>query len=44
VVSGFSLHPDGKRFAISVVTQNRDIWLLEGFRQPAGWFGRLMRK
>ncbi len=40
VVTDFSLHPDGKHFATSVVTTNRTIWLLEGFPQPAGWFRR----
>jgi len=30
-VAGFSLHPDGNRFAIGVGTAKRDIWLLEGF-------------
>jgi tricorn protease len=27
--SGFSLHPDGKRFAITVSTQKTDIWTME---------------
>jgi hypothetical protein len=42
-VFGFSLHPDGKRFATAVGTTRRDIWILEGFRQPAGLFGWLRR-
>lgn len=31
LVSGFSLHPDGKSFAVSVAVARYDIWLLEGF-------------
>ena len=34
-----SLHPDGKRLAVSLLTLKRDIWLLEGF-EPPGWFAR----
>lgn len=30
---GFSLHPDGSRFATSVATLPFDIWMLEGFDQ-----------
>jgi Tol biopolymer transport system component/predicted Ser/Thr protein kinase len=30
---GFSLHPDGARFATSVATLPFDIWMLEGFDQ-----------
>ena len=36
-IEGFSLHPDGKSFAISVGTARYDIWLLEGFPQPRRW-------
>jgi Tol biopolymer transport system component len=45
--SGFSLHPDGRRFAISVISRPRDIWMLEGFPEPASstwWSGRLFRR
>ena len=28
---GFSLHPDGTRFATSVGTERTDIWIMEGF-------------
>ena len=42
-VAGFCLHPDGKRFAIAVGTTRRDIWILEGFRPPAGWLDWLRR-
>ena len=31
--TGFSLHPDGKRFATSIVIWPSDIWMLEGFEQ-----------
>jgi serine/threonine protein kinase len=30
-VRGFSLHPDGKRFATSIAEYPYDIWMLEGF-------------
>lgn len=34
-IAGFSLHPDGKRFAASVADWPADIWMLEGFEQSA---------
>ncbi|MBI3696915.1 MAG: PD40 domain-containing protein [Acidobacteria bacterium] len=40
-IRGFSLHPDGKRFATSVGTSKSDIWILEGFERPSGWLGWL---
>jgi serine/threonine protein kinase len=40
-VNGFSLHPDGTRFAMAVGVQKSDIWLLEGVETSArfawGW-------
>jgi Tol biopolymer transport system component/tRNA A-37 threonylcarbamoyl transferase component Bud32 len=33
-VFGFSLHPDGTRFATSIGIPKSDIWLLEGFQKP----------
>jgi Tol biopolymer transport system component len=42
-VAGFSLHPDGNRFATAISTAKRDIWILEGFRPPAAWLGWLRR-
>jgi hypothetical protein len=30
---GFSLHPDGRRFLATLVKDNSDIVLLEGFRE-----------
>src|SRR5262245_34654907 len=41
VISGFSLHSDGRRFAMSVIVRHRDIWMLEGFDQPRSLWGRL---
>ena len=32
-LSGFSLHPDGKRFLTSAAKFPFDIWMLEGFDQ-----------
>ena len=42
-VAGFSLHPDGKRFATAIARWNYDIWMLEGFDQPKSWLDRLRR-
>jgi eukaryotic-like serine/threonine-protein kinase len=33
-VSGFSMHPDGKRFLTSMAKFPFHIWMLEGFEQP----------
>jgi hypothetical protein len=43
---GFSLHPDGKRFLTSIAKWPYDIWLLEGWDQPAQktWLDRLLRR
>jgi hypothetical protein len=35
---GFSLHPDGKRFATSVAVSHEDIWILDGFERPGRLF------
>jgi Tol biopolymer transport system component len=45
-ISGFSLHPDGKRFLTSIAKWPFDIWMFEGFDQPkqAAWLGRLLRR
>jgi Tol biopolymer transport system component len=37
-----SLSPDGTSLATSVLNVKSEIWMLEGFRQPAGWFSRLL--
>ncbi|HYM06954.1 MAG TPA: hypothetical protein VEU11_10375, partial [Terriglobales bacterium] len=43
-ISGFSLHPDGKRFLTSIAKWPYDIWTLEGWDQPAQktWLDRLL--
>jgi len=41
-VSGFSMHPDSKRFAFSVGAQPYDIWMLEGFERRGSVWGRLL--
>lgn len=44
-VAGFSLHPDGKRFLMSIAKWQYDIWMLEGFdQQPKNWFDRILRR
>lgn len=38
VVRGMSLSPDGKRFLLTTGGLRYDLWLAEGFAQPAkGW-------
>jgi serine/threonine protein kinase len=42
IIQGFSVHPDGKRVLLTTGLQRDDIWLAEGFAQPAtGWQGLL---
>jgi WD40-like Beta Propeller Repeat len=43
-MAGFSLHPDGKSFLISVAKWPDDIWMLEGFDQNKSWLDRLLRR
>jgi hypothetical protein len=43
-LAGFSLHPDGKRFATSIARWPYDIWMLEGFDQPKSLLDRLLRR
>ena len=43
-VSGFSLHPDGKRFATSIARWPYDIWMLEGFDQEKSWLDRFLHR
>jgi hypothetical protein len=40
----FSLHPDGKRFLVSIARFPYSIWMLEGFDQPGAktWLDRLV--
>jgi Tol biopolymer transport system component/DNA-binding winged helix-turn-helix (wHTH) protein len=42
-IRGYSLAPDGKSFATSIFRARGDIWLLEGFRQPVGFWHTLFR-
>jgi hypothetical protein len=42
-IRGYSLAPDGKSFLTSIFRARGDIWLLEGFRQPAGFWRSLFR-
>jgi serine/threonine protein kinase len=37
-----SLSPDGTSLATSVINVKAEVWMLEGFRQPAGWLSRLL--
>jgi Tol biopolymer transport system component len=41
---GYSLAPDGKSFATSIFRARGDIWLLEGFGQPHGFWHRFFHK
>ncbi|MGD0049895.1 MAG: protein kinase [Bryobacteraceae bacterium] len=45
-ISGFSLHPDGKRFLTSISKWPYDIWMLESWDQPAQktWLDRMLRR
>jgi eukaryotic-like serine/threonine-protein kinase len=45
-IAGFSLHPDGKRFLTSIAKWPYDIWMVEGWDQPARktWLDRLLRR
>jgi serine/threonine protein kinase/Tol biopolymer transport system component len=45
-ISGFSLHPDGKRFLTSIAKWPYNIWMLEGWDQPAEktWLDRWLRR
>ncbi len=43
-IAGFSLHPDGKSFLISIAKWPFDIWMMEGFDQNKSWLDRLLRR
>jgi len=45
-LSGFSIHPDGKRALTSVAKFPFQIWMLEGFEQPRAknWFSGLVER
>jgi roadblock/LC7 domain-containing protein len=40
---GYSLAPDGKSFVTSIIRARGDIWLLEGLREPTGFWRTLFR-
>jgi hypothetical protein len=43
-ITGFSLHPDGRRFLTSIAKWPFDIWMLEGWDQPGKktWVDKLL--
>ncbi|HTC31956.1 MAG TPA: protein kinase [Bryobacteraceae bacterium] len=43
-IAGFSLHPDGKSFLISIAKWPFDIWMLEGLDQNKSWLDRVLRR
>ena len=43
-LAGFSLHPDGKRFLMSIGKLSFDIWMLEGFDQHKSWLKPVLRR
>jgi hypothetical protein len=43
-VYGFSLHPNGKRFATAIARRLHDFWMLEGFDQHKSLLDRLLRR
>ena len=45
-LSGFSIHPDGKRALITIAKWPFQIWMLQGFEQPRAknWFARLVER
>jgi hypothetical protein len=43
-IAGFSLHPDGKRFLISIAKWPFDIWMMEGFDQYESLLDRLLHR
>jgi len=45
MLTGFSIHPDGKRALTSIARTPFQLWMLEGFDQPPkNWFERLTRR
>lgn len=43
LVTGFALHPDGKRVAVAVQDLKYDLWMVEGFPKPVTGWRRLFR-
>jgi hypothetical protein len=35
------MHPDGRRLAMSIGKPNYDLWMVDGFDQPAAGLSRL---
>jgi hypothetical protein len=42
-ILSFSPHPDGRRIAVAAGRLNYDLWMMEGFPQPATGVARLFR-
>jgi eukaryotic-like serine/threonine-protein kinase len=43
-VAGFTMHPEGNRFATSISKVPYDIWMLEGADDRKSWVDRLLRR
>ena len=43
-LSGLTRRPDGKSLLATLETSRQDIWLMEGFPQPGGWWRRLWQR
>jgi hypothetical protein len=43
-LSGLTRHPGGKRLLATLGTSRQDIWLMEGFPRPGGWWARLWQR
>jgi hypothetical protein len=43
-VTSFSLHPDGKRLAVSLFNLREVIYQLEGFDQPESWLDHMLSR
>jgi Tol biopolymer transport system component len=42
VIGCYSMHPEGGRFAVSVMSPKSDIWLLKGYPRPRSFWRRLL--
>jgi Tol biopolymer transport system component/predicted Ser/Thr protein kinase len=43
IIDGFAIHPDGTRALLTIGLQSDDIWIAEGFAQPAAGWRALLR-
>jgi Tol biopolymer transport system component len=43
-ISGYSMHPDGKRFLFSAATNKLHVWMLEGFEQRTSFLDRVLSR